>query len=128
MDKLEKSSRGSFIWTLLQGRALEIVEHLKPEEYQIEGGEEVLFKLLDQRWPEQDRHDEMWETIAEVFAFHGKDGESLRQWSARAPEVFNRCARKCFPDEARVRGWILLNCSGLSEGERAVVFARAQGI
>ena len=67
MDRLEKSSRGSFIWTLLQRRALEIVEQLKPEEYQIEGGEEVLFKLLDQRWPGKGRHDEMWETIAEVF-------------------------------------------------------------
>ena len=105
MDRLEKSSRGSFIWTLLQRRALEIVEQLKPEEYQIEGGEEVLFKLLDQRWPEKGRHDEMWETIAEVFALHGKDGESLRQWSARAREVIDRCARRCFPDEAR--GWTL---------------------
>ena len=113
---------------MLQGRALEIVEHLKPEEYQKEGGEDVLFKLLDQRWPEKDRHDEMGETIAEVFALRGKEGESLRQWSARAREVFDRCSRKCsvnFPEEAR--GWILLNCSGLGESERAVVLARAQG-
>ena len=44
MDELDKPSCGSFIWTLLQGRALEIVEHLKPEEYQIDGGEDVLLK------------------------------------------------------------------------------------
>lgn len=128
MDKLPKSARGSFVWTLLQGRALETIEHLKEEEYQKEGGDQVIFDLLDKRWPEKDRTHEMGEVIAEIFALRGKDGETLRQWAARAREVFDRCARKCnvkFPEEAR--GWVLLNQSGLSEGERAVVLARAQG-
>ena len=49
MDKLPKEARGSFVWTLLQGKALEVVEHLKPEQYQIEGGEKVLFELLEPR-------------------------------------------------------------------------------
>ena len=128
MDKLSKSARGAFVWTLLQGQALETVEHLKPDEYQVEGGDTVIFTLLDQRWPEKDRNDEMGEIIAEVFSLKGKDGESLRQWAARSREVFDRCSRKGgvkFPEEAR--GWVLLNCSGLTEGERAVVLARAQG-
>ena len=128
MDKLPKAARGSFVWTLLQGRALETVEHLTEDEYQKEGGDEIIFDLLDKRWPQRDTHDEMGEIIAEVFAMTGKDGESLRQWAARAREVFDRCSRKCgvkFPEE--VRGWVLLNRSGLSEGERAVVLARAQG-
>ena len=128
MEKLSKSARGAFVWTLLQGRALETVEHLKPDEYQVEGGDSVIFTLLDQRWPEKDRNDEMGEIIAEVFSLKGKDGESLRQWAARSREVFDRCSRKGgvkFPEEAR--GWVLLNCSGLTEGERAVVLARAQG-
>ena len=42
MDKLPKEARGSFVWTLLQGKALEVVEHLKPEQYQVAGGETVL--------------------------------------------------------------------------------------
>ena len=128
MDKLPSAARGSYVWTLLQGRALECVEHLKESEYQKEGGDEVIFTLLDQRWPEKDHADEMGEIIAEVFSMKGKDGESLRQWAARSREVFDRCARKGgvkFPEEAR--GWVLLNCSGLSESERAVVLARAQG-
>ena len=73
MDKLPKSARGSFVWTLLQGSALEIVEHLKKDEYQKEGGEKVIFDLLDKRWPERDRSDEM--------------GELLRVWCARARET-----------------------------------------
>lgn len=68
------------------------------------------------------------EHIAEVFALRAKENETLRQWSARALETFDRCSRKSgvkFPPEAR--GWILLNCSGMSESDRAVILARCQG-
>ena len=128
MDKLPEEARGSFIWTLLSGKALEVVEHLKESDYQVKGGEAAIFNLLDRRWPELDRTDEIGENIAEVFALKAKEGESVRVWCARARECFDKCARKTgvkFPDEAR--GWILLNCSGMSEEHRAVCLARAQG-
>ena len=128
MDKLPKEARGSFIWTLLQGRALEVVEHLEPSEYQKEGGDQVLFGLLDTRWPERERTDEIGENLTEIFSLRAKDGEQLRTWCARARECFDRCQRKTgvkFPEEAK--GWILLNYSGLSEEQRAVVLARTSG-
>ena len=68
MDKLPTKARGSFGQNLLQGKAVEIVEHLKEEEYQREGGDLVIFKLLDQRWPQKDRSDEMGEHISEIFS------------------------------------------------------------
>ena len=116
MDRLPKTARGAFIWTLLQGKALEVVEHLITDQYQIEGGEQVIFDLLDKRWPQKDRTDETGETIGEIFAMKGRDAETLRQWAARAREAFDRCKRKCgvdFPEE--VRGWVLLHCSGLTQ-------------
>ena len=128
MDKLAEDSRGSFVWTLLSGRALEVIEHLKESDYQVKGGDKVIFDLLDKRWPELDRTDEIGENIAAVFALKATEGESVRQWCARSRETFDRCARKTgvkFPEEAR--GWILLNCSGLQAEQRAVVLARAQG-
>ena len=128
MDKLPKAARGSFVWTLLQGRALEVVEHLKEEEYQKEGGDKVIFELLDKRWPEKDRSDEMGEHITEVFMLKSKEGEALRTWCARAREVFDMCHRKTgvsFPEEAK--GWLLLNQSGMSDDQRAVVLARTVG-
>lgn len=128
MDKLPKNARGSFVWTLLQGRALEIVEHLKPSDYQCDGGDDAIFELLDQRWPQRERSDEMGEHIAAVFGMKARDGESVRQWCGRARECFDKCKRKTgvdFPEEAR--GWILLMCSGMNEEQRAVVLARTQG-
>ncbi|CAK9075558.1 unnamed protein product [Durusdinium trenchii] len=128
MDKLPEEARGSFLWTLLTGRALEVVEHLKESDYQVKGGEETILDLLDKRWPELDRTDEIGENIADVFALKAREGESIRQWCARSRECFDKCARKTgvkFPEEAR--GWILLNCSGMNEEQRAVCLARAQG-
>ena len=128
MDKLPDEARGSFLWTLLTGRALEVVEHLKESDYQVKGGEKTILDLLDRRWPELDRTDEIGENIADVFALKAREGESIRQWCARSRECFDKCARKTgvkFPEEAR--GWILLNCSGMNEEQRAVCLARAQG-
>ncbi|CAE7909111.1 putative transposon protein [Symbiodinium microadriaticum] len=109
MDKLPKAAHGAFIFTLLQGKAMEVVEHLKESEYQKEGGDKVPLDLLDKCWPQ-------------------KDGESVRDWSTRAREVFDRCYRKTdvsFPEEAK--GWITLHRSGLSEEQRAVVLSRCSG-
>ena len=53
-DKLPKEAYGSFVVTLLQGKALETIEHLQPGEYQKTGGEKVLLELLDRRFPDKE--------------------------------------------------------------------------
>ena len=53
LDKLQKENYGSYIFTCLSGKALECVEHLEPSQYQCEGGDEVLWNLLDKRFPEK---------------------------------------------------------------------------
>ena len=129
LDKLPKSARGSYLFTLLKGKALETVEHLDPSEYQKEGGEEVLLGLLDRRFPQRDDSDELAEVMNEVFNLRAKDGESLRQWISRATEVFDRCERKGnvkFPEEAR--GFMLLKWSGLNDEQQAVVKGRSMGV
>ena len=86
---------------------------LAESDYQKEGGEKVLFDLLDQRWPQKDKADEIGEHVSEVFLLKAKEGETVRTWCARAREVFDRCNRKTgvqFPSEAR--GWLVLNCGG----------------
>eukprot|EP00435_Cladocopium_sp_Y103_P025542 s52_g6.t1 len=128
LDKLPSSAKGAYIYTLLSGKALECVEHLDPKDYQIEKGEDVLWSLLDQRFPQKDKTDELGDALGKVFQLRSNDGESLKSWIARATEVFDNCERRAqvkFPEEAR--GWILLHRSQLSEEQQAVVLARAQG-
>ena len=128
LGKLPKEARGSYLFTLLQGKALECVEHLEPSEYQKEGGEKKLLDLLDLRFPQRDETDELAEVLNEVFSLRSKEGESLRQWISRATELFDRCERKGnvkFPEEAR--GFMLLKWSGLNEEQQAVVKGRSMG-
>lgn len=128
LDKLPEASRGPYIYTLLSGKGLEVVEHLEPSAYQKSGGDSVIWALLDQRFLQKEQVDELGEILGEVFALRVKDGESMKMWAARSQELFERCARKTglkFPEEAR--GWLMLHRAGLSEEQKAVVIARAGG-
>ncbi|CAJ1407221.1 unnamed protein product [Effrenium voratum] len=126
--KVPEAARGAYVYTLLSGKALESIEHLEPEEYQKKGGEQVIFRILDARFPQKDVSDEMSETLTAVFGLKAQEGESLKVWIARAGELFDSCHRKCkvtFPEEAR--GWLILNRSSLNEEQKAVVLARSNG-
>ena len=128
LDKLPETARGAYVYTLLSGKALEAVEHLEPDAYQKKDGDKVIFDLLDKRFPQQEVVDELGEILGEVFNLRGQEGENMKQWAARASELFDRCHRKTgvqFPDEAR--GWLLLHRGGLTEEQKAVVIARARG-
>ncbi|CAJ1330071.1 unnamed protein product, partial [Effrenium voratum] len=126
--KVPEAARGAYVYTLLSGKALESIEHLEPAEYQKKGGEQVIFQILDARFPQKDVSDEMSETLTAVFGLRAQEGESLKVWIARAGELFDSCHQKCkvtFPEEAR--GWLILNRSGLNEEQKAVVLARSNG-
>ena len=122
------SQQGPWIYTLLDGKALESVEHLTLEDLQKEGGAAQVWTLLQERFPEKESEDQMGEALGECFGLCAKEGESMQQWAARVHEVFQKCRRKAaveFPSVAQ--GWIALNCSGLTEEQRAIVKAKTQG-
>lgn len=113
-EKIASTARGAFVYTLLSGKALEAVEHLEPSAYHKEKGEDVLFGILDRRFPEKEATDEMSENLTAIFNLKANEGEPLKTWINRAPEAFEKLNRKAqvnFPDEAR--GWLILHRSGL---------------
>ena len=57
-------------------KSLERVEHFDPEAYQKADSETVLFKLLDQRFPQKDSSDELSEILTEIFNLRVQEGES----------------------------------------------------
>ena len=128
LDKIPANAKGAYVYTMLAGKALECVEHLPTADYQKEGGEAVLFKLLDKRFPQKETSDEMSEILTEIFSLKINEGESLKSWISRGSELFDRCQRKTnvsFPDESR--GWLLLHRAGLSSEQMAVILARSVG-
>ena len=128
-DKVPASAKGACVYTMLNGKALEAVEHLEPSSYQKEQGEKVIFDLLDKRFPQKEATDELSENLTSIFGMRAADGEGLKAWISRASEAFDRLQRKTgvsFPEEAR--GWLILNRSGLSSEQQAVVLARSLGV
>ena len=127
MKDLSSKQAGPWLFTLLDGKALDAVEHLTLEDMSKEGGAQQIFDLLSARFPEKEKHDQMGEALGEVFGL-ARESESVQQWTARVKEVFEKCRRKAdvdFPSQAQ--GWIMLNCAGLSEEQKAIVKAKAQG-
>ena len=128
MKDLSNKQRGPWIYTLLDGKAWDAVEHLTLEDLTQEDGDETVWKVLSTRFPEREPHDLMGEALGEVFGLAATEGETIQQWTARVQEVFEKCKRRAnvtFPDEAQ--GWIALNCSGMNDEQKAIVKAKAQG-
>ena len=86
--------------TLPTGKAYESVEHLDPADYQKKVGDKTIWKILDDRFPKLEVVDELGKILTEVFSLRAREGENMKQWTARASELFDRCVRKtgAFPE------------------------------
>ena len=73
-DKLGKEARGAFLFTLLEGKAAEAVEHVTFSEIAADSGEALLWELLDRRFPTVDKHDELGEALDAVFSLTAAEG------------------------------------------------------
>lgn len=128
LKDLDQKQRGPWVFTLLDGLALETVEHMTIEQLTADDGDERIWTLLEEIFPDKLKHDHLAECLREVFALQAKEGESLAEWTSRVQESFSKCRCQVsveFPAEAR--GWITLNCSGLSSDQRAIVVAKTGG-
>ena len=113
---------------MLDGDALTAVEHLEFPEFAIEGGENVIFTILEARYPDKDPIDRAGKALFDVFEVSAREGECLGEWSARADSVFHACQRDAgiaFHD--MVKGYLCLHRCGLSDDQRAVVLGRTGG-
>ena len=128
MKDLSPKQKAPWIYTLLDGSAWEAVEHLTLDSLAVEGGDAELWKVLHDRFPEKEPTDMMGEALGEVFALAATEGETAKQWTARVRETFDKCKRRANTDfPATARGWITLNCAGLSEEQKAIIKAKTQG-
>ena len=128
MKDLQKNQRGPYVYCLLDGVALEAVEHVSLEDLAVEDGDAVIWKALDNRFPDRLQHDHMAECLREVFGLSPREGETVVEWTSKVTETFMKCKRKVsieFP--AAAQGWVCLHQSGLTEDQRAIVTAKTGG-
>ena len=104
------------MYSMLDGDALTAVEHLEFAEFAVDGGENMMFNILEARYLDKDSIDRAGKALFDVFEVLAREGERLSEWSARAESVFHACQRdagRAFPD--MVGGYLCLHRCGLSD-------------
>ena len=125
LKDFQKSQRGPWIFafTLLDGKALEACGHLSLDDLTKEDGDTTVWKLLSARFLEKEAHDQKGEALGEVLGLAARDGESMKEWTARVLETFEKSRRKAAVDFTKeAKGWI----AGLTEEQKAIVKAKMQ--
>ena len=95
---------------MLGGDALTAVEHLEFAEFSVDGGETLMFDMLEARYLDKDPIDRVGKALFGVFEVSAREEERLSEWSARAESVFH--------------AYLCLHRCGLSDDQRAVVLGR----
>ena len=95
---------------MLDGDARTAVEHLEFAEFANDGGENLVFNILEDRYPDKDPIDRVGRVLFDVFEVSAREGERLSEWSATAESVFHACQRDAgiaFTD--MVKGYLCLH-------------------
>ena len=75
MSSVTKEATEPFVYFMLDGDALTAVEHLEFPEFAIEGGENVIFTILQARYPDKDPIDRAGKALFDVFEVSAREGE-----------------------------------------------------
>ena len=67
---------GSLLFTLLDGAALRAFDATNMDDLEVEGGQDVVYQVLDDRYPEESSHDRLGEILDAIFDLKVERGES----------------------------------------------------
>ena len=88
MKDIQKSQRGPFVYCLLEGLALECVEHLQLEDLSKDDGDEAIWKVLGERFPDKMQNDHMAGSAAQPALQSGEHRqEEVRLRGGRCPKA-----------------------------------------
>ena len=119
-------AHGSALFCLLDGLAELALEGLHVEELCVVNGADRLSSCLDERFPEIETHDQIGESLDNVFRLRVDKGERAAAYTGRCRELFEKAAREGIelPDVAR--GYLMLRGARLGPERKALVLAAAE--
>ena len=118
---------GSLLFTLLDGSALRAFDSTNMDDLEVEGGQDVVYQVLDDRYPEASTHDRLGEILDAIFDLKVERGESTAVYTGKARAAFSAAEAEGvkFPDTAR--GYLVLRFARLTLEKKAIVLAAARG-
>ena len=85
----DESAFGSMLFTLLDGAALRAFDATSMDDIEANGGQDVIYQVLDERFPEEAGHDRIGEVLDNVFDLKAEKGESTATFTGRVRAAFS---------------------------------------
>ena len=122
-----ETAMGSLLFTLLDGSALRAFDATNMDDLEVDGGQDVIYQVLDDRYPEESSHDRLGEILDAIFDLKVERGESTAVYTGKARAAFSAAEAEGvkFPDTAR--GYLVLRFARLPLDKKAIVLAAARG-
>ncbi|CAK9106407.1 unnamed protein product, partial [Durusdinium trenchii] len=119
-------AHGSLVFALLDGTALRALDTIAMDRIEVAGGEDVIFQVLDERFPAEASHDRLGKVLDQIFDLKVDKGESTAIYTGKARAAFAAAEAEgvSMPDVAK--GYLMLRFARLSPERKAVVLAAAR--
>lgn len=123
---MKEDAYGSVLYTLLDGPALKAFDAVDMGEIEEVGGQDLIFQVLDERYPEEASHDRLGEVLDAVFDLKVERGESTASFTGKVRTAFQQAEAEGIRFPSVARGYMVLRFAKLTPERRAVVLAAAR--
>eukprot|EP00435_Cladocopium_sp_Y103_P072195 s58_g39.t1 len=122
----DKSVFGALLFTLLDGTALRAFDSVSTDDLEQIGGQDLVYQVLDERFPEEAVHDRLGEVLDKVFELRVEKGEATSSYTGKARAAFSAAEAEGVKLPSVARGYLLLRFAKLTHEKKAVVMAAAR--
>eukprot|EP00913_Durusdinium_trenchii_P018461 g17343.t1 len=123
---IAEDNHGSLLYTLLDGTALATFDSVSMDDIEAPGGHDLLFQVLDERFPEQSTHDKLGKVLDSIFDLKIEKGESTATYTGKVRAAFAAAEAEGIRFPSVAQGYLLLRFLKLSQERKAVVMAAAR--
>lgn len=123
---VDESALGAMLFTLLDGAALRSFDSISMDEIEQVGGQDIIYQILDERFPEEAAHDRLGEVMDGIFDLKVEKGETTSVFTGKVRAAFLAAEAEGIKFPSPARGYLLLRFARLSGERKAVVMAAAR--
>lgn len=123
---VDESALGAMLFTLLDGAALRAFDSVEMDSLEQAGGQDIIYQVLDERFPEEAVHDRLGEVLDGVFDLKVEKNESTAAFTGKARAAFTAAEAEGVKLPSVAKGYLLFRFSRLPSDKKAVVMAAAR--
>lgn len=123
---MKEDAFGSVLYTLLDGAALRAFDAVDMNDIEQDGGQDVVFQVLDERYPEEASHDRLGEVLDAIFDLRIEKNETTATFTGKVKSAFSAAEAEGIRFPSVARGYMVLRFARLSAEKKAVVLAASR--